>query len=161
MIVEKKLQAHFEKIDFELPSKGFTILAISAEGQVLTQLGEAKNNKELQSLGALLAGVWQASEALKDFMDKDVSKDELKLTFQNTDSGYLLLPPTEKNPKIIFAFLFEKQVNPGKIKFLAGKISDHFSEIEILEKNNGEKEEFLFKNITEDEVDKLFSFAGI
>ena len=71
------------------------------------------------------------------------------------------MPPSEKNPKIIFAFIFENQTNPGKIKHIAGKIRDHFNSIEILKKENGEKEEFLFKNITEDEVDKLFSFAGI
>ena len=161
MSVEKTLLEHFSKIDFPIPDKGLTLLAISAEGQVLAQMGEEKKSNELQSLGALLAGVWQASEALKDFMSDEQEKDDRKLNFQHAHSGYLLLPPSEKNPKIIFAFIFENQTNPGKIKHIAGKIRDHFNSIEILKKENGEKEEFLFKNITEDEVDKLFSFAGI
>ena len=161
MTVENTLLDHYKKLDVEIPSTGFTILAISAEGQVLAQMGEEKERKDLQSLGALLAGVWQASEALKDFMSTEEDKDELRLNFQNAHSGYLLLPPTPKNPKITFAFLFEKQTNPGKIKYLAGKIRSHFDEIEILRKDMGSEEEYLFKNITEDEVDKLFSFAGI
>jgi len=161
MSVEKTLQEHFEKLSFDTPRNGFTVLAISADGQVLSQMGDKKDSKELQSLGALLAGVWQASEALKDFMSEDESKENLRLSFQNAHSGYLILPPSEKNPKIIFAFLFEKQTNPGKLKHLAGKIKNHFNEIEILNKDSSESEEFLFKNITEDEVDKLFSFAGL
>ncbi len=161
MTVENTLLDHFQKLDLEIPAQGFTILAISAEGQVLAQMGEERESKELQSLGALLAGVWQASEALKDFLTTKEDQDELRLNFQNAHSGYLLLPPSEKNPKITFAFLFEKQTNPGKIKFLAGKIRTHFDEIEILQKDTGKAEEYLFKNITEDEVDKLFSFAGI
>lgn len=161
MTIENKLLEHFSKITFDLPSSGFTVLAISAEGQILAQMGEVKEANELQSLGALLAGVWQASEALKDFMSDDNSKEDLRLNFQNAHSGYLLLPPTKKNPKIIFAFVFEKQTNPGKIKHLAGKIRTHFDEIEIMNVDNGKEEELLFKDITEDEVDKLFSFAGL
>ncbi len=161
MTIENTLLEHFSKITFDLPKKGLTVLAISAEGQVLTQMGELRDSKELQSLGALLAGVWQASEALKDFMSEEDSREDLKLNFQNAHSGYLLLPPTQKNPRIVFAFVFEKQTNPGKIKHLAGKIRDHFDEIEIMNLDTGKEEELLFKDITEDEVDKLFSFAGI
>ncbi len=161
MTIENRLLEHFSKINFDLPSVGLTVLAISAEGQVLAQMGDERESKELQSLGALLAGVWQASEALKEFMSDDGPKDDLRLNFQNAHSGYLLLPPTEKNPKIVFAFVFQKQTNPGKIKHLAGKIRNHFNEIEILKMDNGKEEELLFKDITEDEVDKLFSFAGI
>lgn len=161
MTVEKRLLQHFSKIEFSIPREGLTVLAISAEGQVISQMGQPREDKELQSLGALLAGVWQASEALKDFMSNDESKDDLRLNFQNAHSGYLLLPPSEKNPKIIFAFIFEEQTNPGKIKHLARKIRDHFDEIEIFNQESGKNEELLFKDITEDEVDKLFSFAGI
>lgn len=161
MTIENRLLEHFSKIEFNIPSKGLTVLAISAEGQILSQMGQQRDSRELQSLGALLAGVWQASEALKDFMSDDDSKEDLRLNFQNAHSGYLLLPPSDKNPKIVFAFVFEKQTNPGKIKHLAGKIRDHFDDIEILNQESGKEEELLFKDITEDEVDKLFSFAGI
>lgn len=161
MTIEMRLIKHFSKIPFDLPKEGLTVLAISAEGQVLSQMGYQRERKELQSLGALLAGVWQASEALKDFMSKDDCKEDLKLNFQNAHSGYLVLSPSLKNPKIIFAFVFEEQTNPGKIKHLAGKVRDHFDEIEILNQESGKEEELLFKDITEDEVDTLFSFAGI
>jgi len=161
MTIDKRLLEHFSKIPFDIPSEGLTVLAISKEGQVLSQMGHQRENNDLQSLGALLAGVWQASEALKNFMKKDDSKEDLKLNFQNTHSGYLLLPLTQRNPQIIFAFIFEEQTNPGKIKHVAGKIRDHFDEIEILNQESGKEEELLFKDITEDEVDKLFSFAGI
>ena len=79
----------------------------------------------------------------------------------NSSSGYFVLPPNESNPKILWGFLFENQVNPGKVKYLASKVREHFNEVQILMSNESAEEDFLFKNVTNEEVDDLFSFAGI
>jgi hypothetical protein len=114
-------------------------------------------------LGALLVGMWQASEAVGDFLSGSAEKD-LTLSFQSSNKGFFLLRPTEKNKEVFWGVLFESEVNPGKIKLYAKKMRSFYDEIKIIESkdmNNTQDGEFLFQNITEDEVDKLFSFAGL
>lgn len=160
MSLEAKVTNHFNGFKEKEILLDTTVLAISNDGQVLCQMGQKKSSKDAQSLGALLVGVWQASEAASELLSKDNA--EMGLSFQNSNNGFFLLGPTEKNPKVFWAVLLENQVNPGKIKVVMKKLRNHFDDLKILEGIEASKNDsFLFKNITEEEVDDLFSFAGI
>jgi hypothetical protein len=163
MSISKKIEEHFSKFNGKEVLEKTTILALSRDGQVFGQLGKIKSEKDIQSLGALLVGMWQASEAVGDFLSGSAEKD-LTLSFQSSNKGFFLLRPTEKNKEVFWGVLFESEVNPGKIKLYAKKMRSFYDEIKIIESkdmNNTQDGEFLFQNITEDEVDKLFSFAGL
>ncbi|MCF8058133.1 MAG: hypothetical protein K9K67_02485 [Bacteriovoracaceae bacterium] len=163
MSILKKLENHFNNFNGKEVLKETTILALSHDGRVFGQLGKIKSDKDIQSLGALLVGMWQASEAVGEFLSGNDEKD-LILSFQSSDKGFFLLRPTEKNKEVFWGILFESEVNPGKIKLYAKKVREFFDKIKIIESKDMENiqdGDFLFKNITEDEVDKLFSFAGL
>jgi hypothetical protein len=68
MSISKKIEEHFSKFNGKEVLEKTTILALSRDGQVFGQLGKIKSEKDIQSLGALLVGMWQASEAVGDFL---------------------------------------------------------------------------------------------
>ncbi len=163
MTIEARLEEHFEKFSGRNILAKATILALSHDGRVYGQLGIKKSATDIQSLGALLVGMWQASEAVKGFMDTSQT-DDLNMSFQSSHSGFFILRPGERNPNVFWGLLFENETNPGKIKLYFKKLRDHFEGVEILPAKNKDDEgdgSYLFKDITEDEVDKLFSFAGL
>ena len=158
MNVEDKLNEKIETFSHQQLLDSISILAISLEGQVLGHLGKKIDLSKTQSMGALLVGLWQASETLADLIENE---DDLKLSFQSSSSGYYLLSPGANNPKVFWAFVFEGAMNPGKIKVLAQKLRDHMDEVTYLEESNLGDTSQLFNNITDEEMDKLFSFAGV
>lgn len=163
MTIEENLKNHFESFSGKAVLSNSTVLALSRDGRVYGQLGVQRSSKDIQSLGALLVGMWQASEAVKGFMNEERTKD-LNLSFQSSESGFFILKPGNINKEIFWGLLFEKETNPGKIKLYFKKLRDHFENIEILpsrELGNEQDGDFLFKDVTEEEVDKLFSFAGL
>jgi hypothetical protein len=163
MSIEKRLEDHFGKFPEKDILAKVTVLALSHDGRVYGQLGVKKSPADIQSLGALLVGMWQASEAVKGFMDTSPN-DDLNLAFQSSNGGFFILRPGVKNKNVFWGLLFENETNPGKVKLYFKKLRDHFEAIEILPAKNKEDEgdgSYLFRDITEDEVDKLFSFAGL
>ncbi len=163
MNLQEKINYHFKSFPHRELFQEVSILILTKDGQVLGQLGKVKEGAQAQSLGALMVGMWQASEAVAEMIKVKDNKDT-GLNYQDSSSGFFLLQPTEKNPKIFWSFIFENQVNPGKIKNYARQLRTHFNELEILKETKSKatsKEEFLFENVTEEEVDNLFSFAGI
>lgn len=163
MSIESRLTDHFESFSGKEILEKTTVLALSRDGRVYGQLGVKRSSQDIQSLGALLVGMWQASEAVKDFLNERQEND-LNLSFQSSQSGFLILKPGLNNKEIFWGLLFEKEVNPGKVKLYFKKLRDHFDSIEVLPSKMSEDEkngEYLFKDITEEEVDRLFSFAGL
>lgn len=163
MSIEKKLSEHFESFSGKSVLKKTTILALSKDGRVYGQLGVRKPENDAQSLGALLVGMWQASEAVESFLSND-NDSEMAMSFQNSHKGFFILKPSAANPEVFWGLLFNEEVNPGKIKVFFKKLRSHFDKIEILTKKEikkGEDGNPLFQDITDEEVDELFSFAGL
>ncbi len=160
MSVEKKLIEKIKSFSHIDLLESISILALSVEGQVLGHLGKKLSHNKMQSMGALLVGLWQASDTLTDLIENKDDED-LKLSFQSSSSGYYLLSPGHNNPKVFWAFIFEGVINPGKIKVLSQKLRDHMDEVVYLSGNAGNESVELFNNVTDEEMDKLFSFAGV
>ena len=163
MSLNKKLTDHFETFPHKNVLQNTTILALSKDGRVYGQIGKVRQEKDIQSLGALLVGLWQASEAVEGFLSKE-NAGEMALSYQDSQRGFFILRPNQNNPEVFWGLLFEGEVNPGKVRLYFKNLRDHFNKIEILDKkeiNNSEEGSSLFKDITDEEVDKLFSFAGL
>jgi hypothetical protein len=163
MSLNKKLSEHFEAFPQKEILKKTTIFALSKDGRVYGQLGKKRDEKDVQSLGALLVGLWQASEAVEGFLDEN-SSGEMALSYQDSARGFYILRPNKNNPDVFWGLLFEGVVNPGKIKVYFKGLREHFNQIKILDKKELESNgngSTLFQDITDEEVDQLFSFAGL
>jgi len=158
MDFEKRIKDHFNKFKGKGTLSKTAVLAITLEGQVLAKIGGHYEKGAIQSFGALMTGLLQASASISDLMGKD-NKEEVVLSYQTTSSGFFILPPNETNRRLFWAFMFDNEQNPGKIKLYAKKLRTHMNEVSIIEER--EDDEILFKDITDKELDDLFSFAGI
>lgn len=158
-MINQNLGNHFQSFGSKSVFEKVTIFLITKDGQVLEKLGNPWEG-DTRSLGALFVGILEASEAVKESVSGS-AQGEMDLSYSSSSTGFFMLKPTEKNPKVFWAFLYREAVNPGKIKVYGKKLRDHFNQIEILEHRSSHSNEKLFNNITDEEMDNLFSFAGI
>ena len=152
----RELYDHCSLQDFFLDA---SVLILKEDGQVISELGKKIDQNILHQSGVLMTGAWQASLAMK-VCDKQDSDQILSLG--STQSGFYVLPFTY-DQSLVMGIIYKDHVNPGKLKMKAKTLRDFLSEnltkTESLE--NKTNDNYLFKNITDAELDKLFSFAGI
>ena len=115
-------------------------------------------NFDDQSVGALSGGVWQAAQALGELISSNPTNEEVyRFSFDTSSNGVYLLP---LNELYILGCLFSESVNPGYLKNELRKLKS-FLVSQITETDEIRKDEDrLFENITDEEMDNLFSFAG-
>lgn len=120
------------------------------------------NELEAKSIGALVGGVWQAARSLASFTTK---KDVLdfRLSYDTSSDGIAIFPLCFENQYYFLCGIYKDELNPAVIKqqlrLLQGRLSEFL--IDGLETTVQEKEEFLFDNITDEEMDNLFTVTGI
>lgn len=158
-MINQNLKSHFQSFSQNSVFEKVTIFLITKDGQVLDRLGNPWEG-DATSLGALFVGILQASEAVKESVSGK-SEDEMDLSYSSSQTGFFILKPTTENPDVFWVFLYKEALNPGKIRVYGRKLRDHFNGIKILEKPTSRSGETLFQNITDEEMDNLFSFAGI
>jgi len=124
----------------------------------------------------LLGGVWQASKALSDFIPQTQESkqaehsfgEEFRLSFDTSSKGVYIVPLKILDEELFLGLIYFDEVNPGSIKSktreLALKLSESL-ETQIKSQNThksveGKKiNDFLFDDITDAEMDHLFSFG--
>lgn len=124
------------------------------------------------SIGALLGGLWQAAEALSLFIPGKHSCHDFRLSFDTSNKGIYVVPLEYMGKSYYLGIIYLNEVNPGLLK---SKVRALAKKLEINLVNNAKKSEkelsdgatdctskndFLFEDISDDEVDELFSFAG-
>lgn len=126
--------------------------------------------KDEHSIGALLAGLWQASEALLSFLPKMQGLDSFRLTFDTTETGLIIYPLKIQNRFYYLGILFSDVLNPGPLKNKGKQLSQRIeAKLNLEEKNlpkdtgplNKKNNRPLFDNITDAEINNLFSGANL
>ena len=119
---------------------------------------------EASSIGALTGGLWQAAQALSSLATNNTSESEgFRLSFDTTNQGLYILPFKIDNKEYFLCSIYEDVVNPGLLKRDFRNIKDRLvnyikeNEIKTVEIKSG----FLFNNITDAEMDNLFSATGL
>lgn len=120
-----------------------------------------------QSIGALLGGCWQAVMALADFLPKTES-GYFRLSFDQSSKGVYILPLEYEDNDYILGLLFSHVTNPAVLKLKLRNLRLYVgNEIKLLEENkaneednNSKKDQFLFSDISDEEMNDLFSFSG-
>lgn len=120
------------------------------------------------SVAALVSGVWQASEALMGLVKKDQEVMEFRLGFDTSSQGIYLFPFALTGKRYFLGAIYNDCLNPGQLKRSVALIKE---EMDVLFKNEAEevipkkaitpqREGFLFKDISDEEIDRLFSLGG-
>lgn len=117
--------------------------------------------------GVLTCGLWQAAEALSKLFSLN-GNEEFRLSFDSTDQGIYVLKFFLNENEFYLAILFQHEMNPG---FLKAKTRQMLVKLEnFLNKQNvannrdilfDVRKSYLFSEITDREMDALFSATGV
>lgn len=119
--------------------------------------GEMDNN----AIGALMGGSWQAANALASFLPREEDGSRIfRFSFDTSDRGVYILPFNIDDAKFIFGGIFFDEVNPGLMKSRMRQVLDKLNTYikGVRPSMKKKKEDFLFNDITDTEMDQLFSF---
>ena len=117
-------------------------------------------------VGALLAGAWQANQELTKILGEEKRSDDnsFRLNFENSANGLVAFKVKLEGLDYYFAVLYKNQINPGKLKgqmkIMALKLEEYIEkEVDsTYKKPDLESKDFLFQNISDEEIDALFNF---
>jgi len=130
------------------------------DGVILYQNTDRDNNLDSHSIGALIGGVWQAAKSLSDFIPGPDLKDGYRLSFDTSSQGVYILPFSLNGIEYYLGAIYKDEKNPAKIKNLMRSkifsLEKHFS-TETNAKQLSDKEQYLFKNISDQEMDDIFN----
>lgn len=139
---------------------GISLLITRGDGVVLW--ADKSVDKKNHSLGALITGVWSAAKALTDILDAENINSNL--SYGGSSDGLHILPITLNEKRYAFSVIYKKVNNPSKLKLkfrlLKQTIEDEYEEknqmSEIIDSGK-ERTKALFNNITDEEIDNLFT----
>ncbi len=124
------------------------------------------SDKSDTSIGALIAGLWQASQALSTIISNNEGPGNYRLSYDTSSNGVYVLPIHHGSELYCVGVVFNQVVNPGALKnylrdlqsrlqsYLDSKPIRPASKIASIEA----KEKYLFNDLTDAEVDQLFNF---
>ncbi|MGZ3787472.1 MAG: hypothetical protein ACXVLQ_03055 [Bacteriovorax sp.] len=166
--VPKYVETFFKSCEIDEKLARYSFFLIRHDGVVLYHNGNLADSLSKSSIGALLGGVWQAANALAGFIPKEAAKEGYRLSFDTSAQGVYIVPIAVGSEEFYLGLIYHDEVNPGFIKNKIREMATSFSEYlgrEIkssgtnkLTKANG-KNDFLFGDITDSEMDRLFAFA--
>jgi hypothetical protein len=122
----------------------------------------AEDSFESSSIGALVSGVWQAAESLNSIISNNNEDFDFRLAFDTTENGLYILPIDVLKETFYICSIYKEEVNPAKLKrnlrLLKENLEVFLSEYkeEISTRND-----YLFSNITDAEMDNLFKFNRV
>ncbi len=171
--IPQLVESYFQSINVDEKLNRYAFFLIRQDGVVLYQ-NRQHNKLNSHSIGALLGGVWQASEALSEFIPHKESEMNYRLSFDTTSDGIYIVPIQFEYEKMYLGLIYFGEINPGLIKskirdialglsrFLAMHPMDLITTDEkqkkLKSKNKHNVEKFLFEDITDQEIDRMFSF---
>lgn len=124
---------------------------------------DSVQDKTTTSVAALVSGVWQASEALMGMVNKDQNVMEFRLAFDTSEQGIYLFPFELSGKRYFLGAIYKECVNPGQLKRQIALVKEEldrvFAETNPVVKKTTQapvREGFLFKEITDEEIDRLF-----
>lgn len=141
--------------------KNSSLFLCRSDGVPLYVKNELSSDFDSSTVGALLGGVWQAARAMASFIPSSDEEDVFRLSFDTSNKGIYIVPITLGTDEVYLGMIYFNEVNPGMIKSKLREMSWRFSEFwGMSEISTFDKvDSSLFNNITDDEMDNLFSTA--
>lgn len=167
--IPKYVEAFFKSCEIDEKINRFSFFMIRSDGVVLYHNNTMANSLSKSSIGALLSGVWQASKALSEFIPKEEAKEGYRLSFDTSSQGIYIVPISTDIDELYLGLIYHDEVNPGLIKnkmremamsfgeFLNQELKDHRASLELAN-SAFDKNDYLFADISDAEMDRLFAF---
>lgn len=123
-------------------------------------------NNTTTSVAALVSGVWQASEALMGLVYKQSDVMDFRLGFDTSAQGIFLFPFSLSGKRYFLGAIYNECLNPGQLKRQIALIKEEMERLFINEpipKKSvvSKRQDFLFQDISDAEIDRLFSLGGL
>lgn len=114
-----------------------------------------------ESIGALAAGVWQAASALNSTIDSsDSDVLDFRLSFDKSNEGLYLLGFRINFKNYLICSLYSDVVNPAKLKMQIRNLKNSLVDyLESTPVQTNSTQDYLFNNITDAEMDRLFEYG--
>jgi UDP-galactopyranose mutase len=125
---------------------------------------DSVQNQTTTSVAALVSGLWQASEALMDLVHPYNDVMEFRLGFDTSSDGIYLFPFELQGKRYFLGAIYKNCLSPGVLKRqianLKLELSKNFENYEA-KKITTQREGYLFQDITDAEIDRLFALGGV
>lgn len=129
---------------------------------------DSVQNQTTTSVSALVSGVWQASEALMGLAHPNQDVMEFRLAFDTSSQGIYLFPFTLTGKRYFLGAIYNNCINPGQLKRQVALIKEEMDRLFLSEVASSQpqktktssREGFLFTEISDEEIDRLFSAGG-
>lgn len=122
----------------------------------------AQDDFESATICALVSGLWQAAKSLNTLIENGEDFFEHRLSFDTTANGIYILPIKILQDEYFVCSLYKDIANPAKLKRnlrqLKDKLEIHLESVEV--DKTIDRSGYLFKNITDAEIDKIFEYGG-
>jgi hypothetical protein len=128
---------------------------------------DSVQNNTTTSVAALVSGVWQASEALMGLVHQGNDSMEFRLGFDTSSNGIYLFPFSLSGKRYYLGAIYSDCLNPGQLKRQVAMIKEEMDRLfETLPAPVAlpavrARDGFLFQDISDEEIDRLFSLGGI
>jgi hypothetical protein len=156
-----------EKIKFILEPKlnGLNARLFVTREDGITIYDSVQNNTTT-SVAALVSGVWQASEALMNLVHNQNEVMDFRLGFDTSSQGIYLFPFELSGKRYFLGAIYNNCLNPGQLKRQISMIKVEMETIFINEPLPqkiimSSRQGYLFQDISDVEIDRLFSLGGI
>ena len=144
----------FASIDFHLEN---TSLVVSrTDGIPMYSINSISKELDVNTFSALSAASLQASETLMQMMPND-DKETFRFSFDNSSAGIYIMRVQNTVEPLIMSLFYYDHVNPGKLKSRLRIVRDALEEHISLNHKSIRSAQYLFDEISDDEMDGLFS----
>ena len=154
---------YFEEYSDITKLEGTSLFMVRYDGLMIYHMNGLGDKLDSNSVGALLGGLWQAAQALSQFIPKTQTYESYRLSFDTSSQGLYVQPLTIKDDVYYLGLLYADEVNPAMLKSKLRILTFNFlkfleDEIRDLESGTTEEpsDEYLFRDISDEEVDRLF-----
>ncbi len=170
-----RLDTFFKKNPVSMLGKNIHLLVIRRDGHVLFNQGDAAPESDMNSIGALISGAWQAVGAVSSFIPTlaPLPDEGFRLSFDLASKGVYIVPVSTPDGECYLASLFLDAINPAllknKIRILAKELEKNIRSTATTattaapraEEEVVTEDDFLFKGISDAEIDDLFSLVSV
>ncbi|HLT22628.1 MAG TPA: hypothetical protein VKZ84_04265 [Bacteriovoracaceae bacterium] len=124
---------------------------------------DSTEDETTSSVSALVSGVWQASEALMGLVGKNNNLFDYRLGFDTSSEGIYLFSFEFDGKSYCCGAIYKDCLNPGLLKRQVMMLKSDLETIDVPFKKNkdtSKRDGFLFTDITDEEMDNLFTLGG-
>jgi hypothetical protein len=169
-LIPKYIEQFFKSCEIDEKLNRYSFFLIRHDGVVLYHNDSTDNSLNKSSIGALLGGVWQAARALANFIPEEESRDDIyRLSFDTASQGVYVVPTKVYKEEFYLGLIYYGETNPGAIKnkirmmavafteFMEEELKSHPVAAIQAKKNS----DYLFNDITDNEIDRAFAAIRI